>query len=186
MELIPALQIGYFNGWILLALEFFIQGLLLLIFPREVVRRLFYRSGWDDKQKALTIIGKMFSLTCLVLIFLTPVKINPRIFPIGLIFYIIGLIGLVVSMLNFRDTPLDQPVTSGIYKHSRHPQIVSLFFIFLGICLMIGSWLALIALLLSKLFQHFSILAEEQVCLKQYGEAYRAYMVKIPRYLLFF
>jgi len=30
------------------------------------------------------------------------------------------------------------------------------------------------------------ILAEEEVCLKQYGEAYRDYLKLVPRYFLFF
>jgi protein-S-isoprenylcysteine O-methyltransferase Ste14 len=89
-------------------------------------------------------------------------------------------------MLNFKDTPLDQPVAKGIYKLSRHPQIVSLLFLFLGICVAIGSWLAVFALLLSKLLQHFGILAEEEICLRQYGEPYRIYLKQIPRYFLFF
>lgn len=50
---------------------------------------------------------------------------------------------------------------------------------------MIGSWVALLALILSRLLQHMSILAEEEVCLERYGEPYRAYMQRIPRYFLF-
>jgi protein-S-isoprenylcysteine O-methyltransferase Ste14 len=185
MQLFPALEIGWLNGWVLLAFEFLIQGSLLLIFPKDVVARLFDRSGWSVKQKRYTIIGKVFSLACLVLIILTPLKIGSSVFILGLILYAIGLAGLVVAMLNFKDTPPDQPVTKGVYKISRHPQIVSLFFIFLGICLAIGSWAAFSALLLSRLFQHLGILAEEEVCLHQYGESYRAYMQSVPRYFLF-
>ncbi len=33
---------------------------------------------------------------------------------------------------------------------------------------------------------NFKILAEEEVCLKRYGESYRAFMARTPRYLLFF
>lgn len=186
MEMIPKLEIGWLNGWILLALEFLVQGSLLLIFPKPVVSRLFDRSGWNQKQRVFTIIGKVFSLACLILIFLTSVKIHSSVFIVGLIFYAVGLVGLVVAMFNFRDTPLTQPVTKGVYKLSRHPQIVSLFFVFLGTCIAIGSWPALFALLLSKLLQHFGILAEEEICLKQYGEPYRTYMKQMPRYLLFF
>jgi len=105
---------------------------------------------------------------------------------VGLIVYAIGLAGLVVAMLNFKSTPPDQPVTKGIYKISRHPQIVALFVLFLGICVAIGSWLALFALVMSRLLQHFGILAEEEVCLRRYGESYRAYMEQVPRYFLFF
>ena len=53
-------------------------------------------------------------------------------------------------------------------------------------CLAIGSWLALSALLMSRVLQHFGILAEEEACLAQYGESYRAYMRAVPRYFLFF
>ncbi len=186
MELIPALEIGWLNGWILLAFEFLIQGLLLLVFPKDVVSRLFDRSGWSEKQRVFTIIGKVFSLACLILIVLTPLKINSSAFIVGSILYAIGLAGLVVAMLNFKDTPLNQPVTIGVYKISRHPQIVALFIIFLGICIAIGSWAALFTLMVSKLLQHFGILAEEEMCLRRYGESYRAYMEQVPRYFLFF
>ena len=186
MELLPALNFGWLNGWLLLAFEFLIQGGLLLIFPKPVVKRLFDRSGWSVKQTYFTILGKVFSLACLVLITLTPLKINNSLFLFGLILYIVGIAGLITAMLNFKDTPPNQPVSKGVYKMSRHPQIVSLFVIFLGICLAISSWAAFIALILSKVFQHFGILAEEEVCLKQYGQSYRTYMKRIPRYFLFF
>ena len=143
MEFMPDLSIGWLNGWILLAIEFLIQGTLLLIFPKDVVSRLFDRSDWNVKQRVFLIAGKVFSLACLILIVLTPLKIDSNFFIIGLIVYVIGLVGLVVAMLNFKDTPLDQPVTKGIYTISRHPQIVALFIIFLGICVAIGSWAAL-------------------------------------------
>jgi len=128
----------------------------------------------------------VFSLACLVLIALTPMKINSNMFIVGLILYAIGLAGLVAAMLTFKDTPLNQPVTKGVYKISRHPQIVALFILFLGICVAIGSWTALFMLLMSKLLQHFGILAEEEVCLRQYGESYHAFMERVPRYFLFF
>jgi protein-S-isoprenylcysteine O-methyltransferase Ste14 len=186
MELIPALEIGWLNGLILLAFEWLIQGFLLLIFPKAVVSRLFDRSGWSVKQRVFLVAGKVFSLACLILIIFTPLKINSSIFIVGLILYAIGVAGLVAAMLNFKDTPLGEPVTKGVYKISRHPQIVALFIFILGICVSIGSWAALFMLVMSRLLQHFGILAEEEVCLKRYGESYRAFMKRVPRYFLFF
>jgi protein-S-isoprenylcysteine O-methyltransferase Ste14 len=186
MELIPDLRIGWLNGWILLAFEFLVQGFLLLTFPKDVVSRLFDRTDWSVKQRVFTVIGKIFSLACLILLALTPLKINSNAFIIGLILYATGLVGLVVAMLNYKDTPLDQPVTKGLYNISRHPQIVALFIIFLGICIATGSWAALLMHLMSRLCQHFGILAEEEVCLQRYGESYRIYMGRVPRYLFFF
>jgi protein-S-isoprenylcysteine O-methyltransferase Ste14 len=186
MELYPDFELGYLNGWILLGLQVLFQGFLLLVFPGEVVLRLFDRSGWSAKQRAFTILGKMFSLACLALIILTPLKIGSSIFIAGMILYALGLIGLVVAMLNFKDTPFGEPVSKGVYKISRHPQIVALFVLFTGMCLTIGSWLALFTLGMSRILQHYGILAEEEACLRRYGESYRAYMNRTPRYFLYF
>jgi protein-S-isoprenylcysteine O-methyltransferase Ste14 len=41
-------------------------------------------------------------------------------------------------------------------------------------------------LAIARAFGHLGILAEEQVCLEQYGEAYRAYMDRVSRYLILF
>ena len=185
MELMPALKIGWLNGWILLAIEFLIEGFLMLIFPKPVVSRLFDRSGWSEEQKVFLVVGKVFSIACLVFIILTPIKINSSGFILGLVLYGFGLAGFVAALLTFKDTPLDRPVTKGLYQWSRHPQVVSSFLILLGICVAIGSWAALFLLVLSRLFQHFGILAEEKACLKKYGEPYRVYLGRVPRYFLF-
>jgi protein-S-isoprenylcysteine O-methyltransferase Ste14 len=63
---------------------------------------------------------------------------------------------------------------------------VALFVIFLGMSVAIGSWLAILMLVISKQFQHPGIRAEEEACLAQYGASYRAYMERVPRYLVFF
>jgi len=186
VELTPSLGIGLLSGWILLAVEFLIEGGLLLVFPKDVVTRLFDRSGWSTKQRVFTILGKVLSLACLLLIVLTPLQVNSGPFIVGIVLYVIGLVGLVLAMMNYKDTPLDQPVSKGVYLFSRHPQIVAVTIAFVGICLAIGSWLALFTLLMSRGLQHFGILAEEEICLKRYGESYRAYMEKVPRYFLFF
>jgi len=45
MELLPAMELGWLNGWLMLALLGLTDGVLFLLFPREVVARLFDRSG---------------------------------------------------------------------------------------------------------------------------------------------
>jgi protein-S-isoprenylcysteine O-methyltransferase Ste14 len=186
MELFPALQIGWLNGWIPFGLLVLTEGVLLLSFPREVVARLIDRSGWSRKQMRWFSAGKLFSLICIVLIILTPLKTGSFIFVIGMALNLMGLIGLGSAMLAFRSTPSDQPVTGGLYKVSRHPQISMTFVSLLGASLAVGSWPALLMLVLSRALQHLGILAEEEVCLRQYGDSYRAYMERVPRYFLFF
>jgi protein-S-isoprenylcysteine O-methyltransferase Ste14 len=186
MELIPVLEFGWLNGWIPFALLCLLEGLLILVSPGDVKQRLFDRSTWSKRQATFTAVGKAFSLVCIVLVVLTPLKIGSAAFVVGAVLYLLGLAGLVTAILNFWHTPPDQPVTRGLYRISRHPQIVALFVSFLGICVAVGSWLAILMLVISKLFQHLGILAEEEACLAQYGESYRAYTERVPRYFVLF
>lgn len=186
MEIIPALEIGLLNGWILLCLLCLMQVIFFTLFPKDVRARLLDRSGWSKTQIAVTVIGKLFVFVCIVLIIFTPLKIGTNVFIIGTILFALGLVGLIIALFNFKNTPSDQPVTGGLYRISRHPQLFMIFILFLGICISIGSWLALLILIISRLFLHFGILGEEKVCLERYGESYLNYMKNVPRYFIFF
>ncbi len=186
MEWMPDLSIGWLNGWIPLALLALTDGILFLVFPKDVVVRLFDRSGWTQRQVVFTVIGKLCALGCLVLLTFTPLKIGSPIFVIGMVTVVLGLIGLTKALLDFKNTPPGEPVARGLYTVSRHPQIVMSSLVLLGGCLAIGSWSALLLLLAARVFSHFGILAEEEVCLQRYGEAYRAYMERVPRYFVLF
>ncbi|MFZ6031167.1 MAG: methyltransferase family protein [Chloroflexota bacterium] len=186
MELFPALSFGWLNGWLVILLLGLVDGILFLAFPKEVVKRLFDRSGWSQKQRAFTVAGKLCALLCLALIALTPLKIGQPVFAVGMVFAMVGLTGLAKALFDFKNTPVGAPVTLGIYKVSRHPQIVMSSLVLFGACLTIGSWPALILLAAARILSHWGILAEEEACLKKYGEGYRAYLQQTPRYFVVF
>jgi protein-S-isoprenylcysteine O-methyltransferase Ste14 len=185
MELMPDLRIGWINGWLVLVILGLTEGILFLAFPKKVVARLFDRSGWSEKQIAFTIAGKLCALVCLVFIILSPLKVGSLVFVIGTLLIVLGLIGFIKALFDYKNTPLDEPVTRGLYRISRHPQIVMASVVLLGACIAIGSWAALAMLVAARLLSHWGIVAEEEVCLKQYGEAYRTYLNRVPRYLVF-
>jgi protein-S-isoprenylcysteine O-methyltransferase Ste14 len=186
MEFFPELALGWLNGWIAPGLLVTVDGILFLTFPKPVVARLWDRSGWSRKQEVYTVIGKLISLGGLILIVFTPLKTGTPVFDLGAALVLAGLAGLIKSLFDFKDTPLDQPVTRGIYKISRHPQIVMSSLVLLGASIAIGSGLAVILWAAGHLFGHWGILAEEKICRKQYGESYRQYLQRVPRYFLFF
>lgn len=187
MELIPALQIGWLNGWTLICLLYLVYGIFLMAFPKNVRARLFYynRSGWSKKQRVFYAIGRVSVLVYLVLIIFTPFRTRTYVLVPGIIVFALGLAGFIVALINFKNMPPNHPATNGIYGVSRHPQVLMLFVSSVGICIAIGSWLALLILAVSRFFGHFRTLAEEEVCLEQYGGSYRAYMKRVPRYFLF-
>jgi protein-S-isoprenylcysteine O-methyltransferase Ste14 len=186
MEFFPDLRIGWLNGWLGVVLLGLTEGILFLAFPKKVVARLFDRSGWSQQQRALTVAGKLCALVCLILIALTPLKVGSPVFMIGAILVALGWMGLVKALFDFKNTPVDEPVTRGLYRLSRHPQIVMASVVLLGTCIAIGSWSAVVLLVVARLLEHLGIVAEEEICLKQYGVAYRAYLKRVPRYFVFF
>jgi protein-S-isoprenylcysteine O-methyltransferase Ste14 len=85
--------------------------------------------------------------------------------------------------VGFATTPSDKPVTTGIYRYSRNPMQLSQFVVFLGVGIATASW---VFLLLSVVYMITPVLwvdAEERHCLKHYGDAYREYMKRTPRYI---
>ncbi len=185
MELFPELSLGWSNGWIALALLVLTDSILFLSFPKPVVARLWDRSRWSRKQRIYTVIGKLISLGGLILIVFTPLKLGTPVFVVGAVVALIGLAGVITSVVDFAATPLDQPVTRGLYRISRHPQVVAAGLVLLGSSIAIGSWAAVILWAAGHIFGHWGILAEEEACLKQYGDPYRQYLNCVPRYLFF-
>jgi len=186
MELFPTFELGWLNGWIFTAIFYSIFGILLKILPKEVVARLYDDEGWTKLQKVSAKMSKIFGILIIILMTFTPLKIESLEFIIGIIIFSIGTIGFIVAILNFTNAPLDKPITSGLYKISRNPQMVMLYFVGIGSSIVIGSYIAIILLIIGQFLSHFRILGEEKRLLEQYGDSYKDYMKKVPRYFLCF
>lgn len=184
MELFPPMELGWLNGWLVLLLLGLTDGIMFLILPKEEVARLFDRSGWSKRQVAFTVVSKSFALASLFLISFTPLQLRAPVFILGIVVVTLGLLGLIKALFDFHVAPPDEPATSGIYRLSRHPQILSSSLVILAACIAVGSWAAVFFFVLARLFGHSSLLAEEEVCLQHYGESYRRYMEEVPRYFL--
>jgi protein-S-isoprenylcysteine O-methyltransferase Ste14 len=117
---------------------------------------------------------------------LTPLRTGSSIFIPGIVLFVLGLVGFIVALSDFKNMPPKRPATEGLYSISRHPQVLMLFISSVGICVAVGSWLALLVLIISRFFGHFRTLAEEEACIRQYGDSYRVYMKRVPRYFLLF
>lgn len=185
MTLFPPLSLGWTNGWIPIALFYGVFFILLKIFPKETVERLYEDSGWTLDQARPAKIGLPFALAAMVLILFTPLKMNQPIFWIGLVLALIGQTGFIYSLHTFNITPLGEPVTGGFYKISRNPQWVTFAVIMVGFSLMVGSWTVLALLTVRVVMNHFRILGEEAALEMQYRESYLEYKKSVPRYFIF-
>lgn len=185
MEFFPTMQLTILGGWILLVCSWAITLIPLILLPKSVVSRLFDRSTFTKKQKIFTLISKLLGLLILILCFFTPLVFGWELV-LGLTLFALGGLGLVIAIFNFKNTPLDTPVIRGLYRISRHPQEVMIFIYLLGTVIAVGSGIALILLLISRIFFHYRILAEEAACMLKYGDSYLEYKKRVPRYFIFF
>ncbi|KAA3658976.1 MAG: isoprenylcysteine carboxylmethyltransferase family protein [Chloroflexi bacterium] len=187
MALFPKLELGLTNGWLLLALFYLAFAATVFTLPRPVIKRLFDRSGWSRRQRIGLFVGKLFALANLFLIIMTPLKVGQFVFWLGTAVITIGLVLFVKSLIDYRNAQPGKPAMNGLYAFSRNPQIVALFFIIVGCDLAIGSWTALGLVLVAHIFNYFFMIRpEETACLNLYGNHYRDYMARVPRYFLRF
>jgi protein-S-isoprenylcysteine O-methyltransferase Ste14 len=182
MEFLGQLQVGWLNGWLMLVILYALFGILMIVFPREVVKRLYDRTGWTRRDYVRRMFAVPIALSTIGLFVFLPLKTGIPAFWIGLAIYGTGLVVFNTALFNYRSTPLDQPVTRGIYRFSRNPQQIGLLLAFLGTSFAVGSWLLVGAMVLMGFSAHARVLAEERGCLKQYGDAHQEYMNRIPRY----
>ena len=186
VELFPELRFGLYNGWIFFVFYLAVFIVVMSTCSKKVRTRLYDRKGWTKTQITFTVVGKMFSFVNIVMILSARLKMGTDAFMIGVTLYSVGLTGLVVAVINYRDSPLGEPITTGVYKISRNPQMIALYTLFAGMILVIGSWINLIFLGISITCSHFSILGEEKRLTEQYGGPYLEYKRKVPRYFLAF
>lgn len=104
----------------------------------------------------------------------------------------LGLITLVLAFFSFGDSwrigidrrTAGKLVTGGIFSITRNPIYVAFDLLFAGIFLLNGTWFFLIFGLLAAVAIHFQILREEEYLRTSYGESFRAYSERTPRYLI--
>ena len=110
----------------------------------------------------------------------------------GIIILISG-IGLQVVCLRAlkkaKTTPLFQKPTtnvlqSGPYARSRNPIYIAVFIQFLGVAFMVNTWWLIFALPVLYIYLRFGVIAREEQYLEQkFGDEYRTYQSKVPRWI---
>jgi len=187
MTLIPAFEIGIWNVWILPLLVFatmFIPDLFLSEEGKKRIKRLqgFVTTSRTKKVLVWSTHLVIWPLIILYSIFL-PLKLSTAWLYVGLPVFALGLTLQVMITISVANTPLDKLITRGPYRISRHPIYFSSFLQFAGMGIAGASWIILLCALLWIVFLNIAAYAEEDFLVQQYGDAYREYMNKTPRWI---
>jgi protein-S-isoprenylcysteine O-methyltransferase Ste14 len=178
---IPALDIGAWNAWILILVLFLINyGLGFLIAKESMLSK--WPTYNQKEQKLFGIFMVVWIAPCVYSIFL-PLQLGSSWFYIGFAIYLLGVILLTIAVVNHATTPVNKPVTKGLYSISRHPMNFSWFLVYIGTGIACASWVFLLCGLLYIIFGQILAAAEERSCLEMFGDSYREYMNRTPRWI---
>jgi protein-S-isoprenylcysteine O-methyltransferase Ste14 len=104
-------------------------------------------------------------------------------FYLGLAIFLLGFILYMILSKDVFDTLPDEPFTRGIYRYSRHPMYLTGSLIFVGGGIALASWVFLLLSVVYIIMLPLFVAAEENFCLEHYGDAYREYMNRTPRWI---
>jgi protein-S-isoprenylcysteine O-methyltransferase Ste14 len=187
MSLIPAFEIGIWNAWILQALFILVMFIPDLVMGKKAKERTSRATqsiplGKLNSRLALSTHAVIMPLAAIYSIFL-PLKTGTAWLYVGLVIYVLALVMTVMVSINFAATPVDKPVTRGVYRISRHPVYLSGFLLYAGIGIAGASWVMLLLAVAWIVLWCIVVPAEERFLLEKYGDAYREYMNKTPRWI---
>jgi protein-S-isoprenylcysteine O-methyltransferase Ste14 len=183
MSLIPAFDIGVWNAWIFIVPYLLVNFGVPLLFVRRKSTFWTFPSYTRLEKTCLVAAQVIMCCLCIYSIFL-PLAIGMAWFYAGLPIYLLGLAFITIAMLTFIATPVDKPNTTGLYRFSRHPMYLGIFLVYIGISTACASWVyLLLALALLATYRNVFIIPEERMCCEKFGDAYREYMNKIPRWI---
>jgi len=113
-----------------------------------------------------------------------PLKLNTIWFVIGSLIYLPVMFFLIIGLLNFATTPVDELVTRGVYGISRNPLYFGEVLVSISIGIACLSWVFLLVAIAEFLSIHYYVVgAEEPFLIEKYGNTYREYMNRTPRWI---
>jgi len=184
MSPVPAFEIGLWNAWILMLADAVTMPLFLRIARgRGAPSPSATLAEMSRSRKIVIYASKLIYIPALVYSIFLPLKLGTPWFYVGLPVAIVGLVMSKVVLRNWATAPPGKPLTRGLYRYSRHPMYLAGFIFFLGVSLATASWVFLVFTVVITALSFYFAPLEEQACLEQYGDSYRDYMKRTPRFL---
>lgn len=182
MQIIPEFSLTWLNGLIAIIPFMFIRLIVMKwISPAGTKRADFFPSLTKKEQPAMPIYMITGVLALLYPPFLS-IKVGTAWFWTGLPLFLLGMVLLILSIVDFAKAPAGELIRNGIYRYSRNPMYLAYAFIYTSIGILTASWLYLLITAVRQYTEYIIILSEERWCLEQFGEKFQDYMDTTHRY----
>jgi len=175
---VPAFEIDLWNAWMYMVVFVVYIYIIFAIF-----RRSSERVAHGKEAKKLTTLLLPVTLVMLIYSIFLPLVRGTAWFYVGTAVCLVGFIFVLLSRADADAAPEGEPFTGGIYRYSRHPFYLGFFLVFLGTGIACASWLFIVLSVISMVMAHIVMIAEESSTLEKYGDSYRVYKERTPRWL---
>ena len=184
MSPVPAFETGLWNAWWFMCV-YLLQWLAVVLAKPGLSEKTGHPVDIETSQsmRRRGMAANILWIAATLYSIFLPFSPGTAWFYAGLVFFIIGLAILIAGTIGFAKSPQDIPVTGYIFHYTRHPMYLSMFFIYLGVSIAAVSWLFFLITLVTFSLMRLTAIAEERYCLRKYGDAYRDYMDRTPRWL---
>jgi len=184
MALTPAFELGLCNGWLFM-MVFPLQWLAVLVLPGRIVARTGHPADLRPGRRAKIMSGltQLFWIGATLYSIFLPLRTGTPWFYGGLAIFAGGLMMLVLATLSVAWTEPGRPFVRGAYRFSRHPMYLSMILVYAAVSVAAASWLFSVLTIITVFLQRSQAIQEERYCLEIYGQAYRQYMVRTPRWI---
>lgn len=188
MSFFPDFEIGIWNVWIFMAAWVFFH-VVPLDWPifRYDIKALFKKAiaspPYNKTEKIINNLGTVVWVILFIYSIFLPLPLGTPLLYAGIALFVVGFLLGEVAFIPWTTTQVDEPITRGLYRYSRHPMYIGVFVQYIGIGIASASGLFLLITVISIFLSILVAPAEEKFCCEKYGDAYRQYMKRTPRWL---
>jgi protein-S-isoprenylcysteine O-methyltransferase Ste14 len=163
MSAIPVFEIGVWNAWIFMLINFLPMPILMRVHKGVLEESL---KLYGEANKTVYYIEWMVWALAFVYSIFLPLRLG------------------TIVIVSFAANPIGkEPVTTGLYRYSRHPMYITQLVMFIGVGIATASWLFLLLTIVYTALSLIYVGTEEHICLEKYGDAYRNYVNRTPRWI---
>ncbi len=185
MKLMPVLRVDVFNVFIFIFFYMLLSTVIAYLSSKDGFKRGSDRSWIKNEDKFSVYFLEYVFLAFIIFSIFVPIKMDSNTFYIGLGVYAIAFILSIYTNVSYVTAPLDRLITKGIYKYSRNPAYICNAILILSVSLLSATYIFIIFMILFLVSSYFTVLVEEKYCMEKYGDEYKKYIKKTPRYLFF-
>ena len=139
--------------------------------------------SYNKNEKIINNLGTVIWVILFIYSIFLPLPLGTPLLYAGIALFVVGLIIFEIAGIPWAKTAIDEPITKGLYRYSRHPIYIGVFVQYIGIGIASASGLFLLLIVIQIALAAYSLPAEERFCCEKYGDTYRDYMNRTPRWL---